>query len=85
MKTFTLLTDLGIPKEQYTNQSLSKTNDEKYKKNQNYTFIFAIIFMIFVIFAIIYVDFKFQSKTNEVFLKSLLVFGITITSHVLRN
>lgn len=85
MKTFTLLSDLGIPKEQYTNFLSSDEKYEKYEKNQNYTLIFAIIFMTFIIFIIIYVDLKFESKTNEVFLKSLLISGVNITSHVLRN
>lgn len=83
MKTFTLLSDLGISNDKVI-KSPSKIQDEKYEKNQNYTFIFAIIFMTFIFFVIIYVDFRLESKTNEVFLKSLLISGVNITSHFLR-
>jgi uncharacterized ion transporter superfamily protein YfcC len=85
MKTFTLLSDLGIDancedknedEEDYKRDDFKYNKKNKYTMNHNYIIILEILFAILLIMGILNYNFNIGSKLNETFLKSVLIFVI---------
>lgn len=55
---------------------MKKSQCVKYPSNQNYIKILEIVFILFLIFGVLYCDFKIQDKINDTILKTFLVFII---------
>ena len=90
MTKSTLLSELGYREQDINEEDDEQTEEDnrknilkmkksqctKYPSNQNYIKILEIVFILFLIFGVLYCDFKIQDKINDTILKTFLVFII---------